>query len=104
MSTRLTRYEEVREHRILHKVKKNWVVLAVASFAVMGAAASLPQTSQLFSSNMIVAHADDTFNYFINASSYPSDGTYDESNTGGIPAGLFTLNFPMDVTINGSYD
>ncbi|MCK8617814.1 hypothetical protein LNP00_05520 [Fructobacillus sp. M158] len=100
MSTRLARYEEVREHRILHKVKKNWVILSVASFALMGAAASLPQTSQLFSNNTIVAHADDTYNYYINANSYPADGVYDENNTGGIPSVLFTLHFPLDVTVN----
>lgn len=69
--------KEVKERKVLHKVKKNWVVIGMMSAALTGAGYVVSQTSA--SLNTVVAHADS----FVGATAPSSSVSANISNITG---------------------
>lgn len=67
-----------KEHKVLHKVKKNWVVLSMSTFALLGGAATLPAISNTIIPNTAsIAKADAITNGTFGTVSYTYDTATD---------------------------
>ncbi|KPN79443.1 KxYKxGKxW signal peptide domain-containing protein, partial [Apilactobacillus kunkeei] len=72
--------KEVKSKKILHKVKKNWVVIGMSSVALLGTGFVVSQTSSALPTG-VVAHADETTSTSDKqSSSSTTNSTSDKSN------------------------
>ncbi|CAI2695146.1 hypothetical protein AKUA2103_13800 [Apilactobacillus kunkeei] len=71
--------KEVKSKKILHKVKKNWVVIGMTSVALLGASYVASQSSNL-APTRITAHADETATQSTDSSSASTTSSAADNN------------------------
>lgn len=71
--------KEVKSRKILHKVKKNWVVIGMTSVALLGASYVASQSSTLAPTG-ITAHADETATQSTDSSSASTTSSAADNN------------------------
>lgn len=71
--------KEVKAKKILHKVKKNWVVIGMTSVALLGTGFVVSQTSNVLPTG-IVAHADESTNASAASSSASTTSSAADNN------------------------